>query len=187
MNFHKLVFIGLLFQFFDFKFGSFDIMPDFIEYVIVAYAFSKLDYRYAKEGFISALLLMIFSFFNIFNPSLLDINTGSNLFTITSIVFGMLQIFYFACIFAVSNQIVQDSSRKFPTVFLAGIIIVNLIASLSIHLSVNLASTLVLLSMVAFFICYMYLFIFLWKRIGLQDKKQAEKSTDLLDADIELE
>lgn len=187
MNFHKLVFIGLLFQFFDFKLGDFDIIPDFIEYAIVAYGFSNLDYRYAKAGLISALLLMVFSIIGIFYPPLTGENAHSLSLTITSTLIGMLTIFYFACIFAVSNQIVQDHSRKFPTVFLAGLIIVNFTASLSMHLSLKSGGTLVLLILVVFFICYVYLFIFLWKRIALEDTRRAEKSTDLLDADIELE
>lgn len=187
MNFHKLVFIGLIYQFFDFDINGFDILPDFIEYAIVAYAFAKLNYRYAKVGKLTSLLLMILSFISIFTPEVIESTSASLAFTVSGTLFVVMNIFYFACIFAVSNQLVQDSSRKFPKVFIALLILTSFSVSLAVHLPVNAGNTLLLVTLGVSLIGYIYLFVFIWKRIAFEDAKRAEKSTGLLDADFDLE
>ena len=66
MNFHKLVLIGLLFQFLDINIDVVDIMPDFVGLIIVAYAFSKIKVRYAALGMYCSVLLSISSFIEMF-------------------------------------------------------------------------------------------------------------------------
>ncbi len=62
MNFHKLVLIGLLFQFLDINIGGIDIIPDFVGFIIIAYAFSKIKVPYAALGMYCSVILSISSF-----------------------------------------------------------------------------------------------------------------------------
>ena len=64
MNFHKLVLIGLLLQFFDINIVGIDIIPDFVGFIIIAYAFSKRKVRYAALGMYCSVILSIASFFS---------------------------------------------------------------------------------------------------------------------------
>ena len=101
MNFHKLILIGTIFIFFDINIGI-DFVPDFVGFIIVAYAFSKQNIPYATLGLSCSLLLTVSSFIEMF-----QVQTQSFYFygyvelwmQLVYIVVGLINILYFASIF----------------------------------------------------------------------------------------
>lgn len=177
MNFHKLVLIGLLFQFLNINIDRIDLMPDFVGYIIIAYAFSKIKVRYAALGMYCSVILSISSFIEMFQEK-----THTTTFygavdlwlQIVFIVIGLLDILQLACIFYVSNKIVKIESSVFPTVFISAQILVQLFTSLGMHLPFDVLEQFTISMLILFFFFYIYFVVFLWKRKNIEKKMYKE-------------
>ena len=181
MNFHKLVLISLLFQFLDINIGGIDIMPDFVGFIIVAYAFSKIKVRYAALGMYCSVILSISSFVEIFQEK-----THTTSFygavdlwlQILFIVIGLVDILHLACIFYVSNKIVKIESSVFPTLFISAQILVQLFTSLGMHLPFDVLEQFTISMLIIFFFFYIYFIVFLWKRKNIEKKMYEEMQAE---------
>ena len=163
MNFHKLIIIGVLFQFFDINFGTFDIFPDFIGFIIIVYAFSKVEAQYAKLGTLCATVLAITSLMGLGLPEMF-VPSANLALQIVTILNGLLTILYLACIFSVSKEILRGEESMFPTLYINLQLIFLLFSSVGMHFPVEVYEILVLLIGVLLFAFYIYFIIFLWKR-----------------------
>lgn len=178
MNFHKRALIALLFQFVDINLGQFDILPDFIGYLIMVFAFSKLTIPYAKMGMYSAVLLSIQSFIELFQPKTQGIYLYEpvNLWLqVVMIVIGLLYIVYLACIFSISKEILQGETRNFPKLFIGMHILSLLLTSVGIHLNYDEVDDFVLIWLGIYLLFYIYFIGYLWRR------KNREKSLEKKD------
>ena len=181
MNFHKLVLIGLLFQFLNINIDRIDLMPDFVGYIIIAYAFSKIKVRYAALGMYCSMILSISSFIEMFQEK-----THTTTFygavdlwlQIVFIVIGLLDILQLACIFYVSNKIVKIESSVFPTVFISAQILVQLFTSLGMHLPFDVLEGVTISMLILFFFFYIYFVVFLWKRKNIEKKMYEEMQAE---------
>ncbi|MEK3765515.1 MULTISPECIES: hypothetical protein [unclassified Solibacillus] len=163
MNFHKLIIIGVLFQFFDINFGNFDIFPDFIGFIIIVYAFSKVEAQYAKLGNLCATVLAVTSLMGIWLPEMF-VPSANLALQIVAILNGLLTILYLACIFSVSNEILRGEESMFPTLYINLQLIFLLFSSVGMHFPVEVYEILGLSSAALLFVFYIYFIIFLWKR-----------------------
>lgn len=163
MKFHELILIGLLFQFFDINFGPIDIIPDFIGYLIIVNAFSKVKAQHAKLGMFSAALLSIPSIIGIVQPEFFAPSANLAL-QIASIFIGLLTILYIACIFSVSKEILHGEESLFPTLFISAQLLAQLFTSIGMHLAVDLYEGFLIFTSILLFGFYIYFIVFLWKR-----------------------
>lgn len=173
MNFHKRVFIGALFQILDINIGTFDILPDFVGFLIVAYAFSKMNFPYASAGTIFSISLAALSVISIFRPFNMNLvmNPSYDLnMQLVSVAFGMLNIGYFACVFAVSKEIVRGDSSRFPQLFIGFELFAQLWTSLVIHVLGNVLLASGMFILMLSIILHIYFFIYIWKRKKLEDE-----------------
>lgn len=177
MKFHELILIGLLFQFFDINFGAFDIIPDFIGFLIIVNAFSKVHAQYANLGMLCAALLSITSIIGMAQPKLFAPSASLSL-QIFTILIGLLTILYLACIFSVSKEILRGEESMFPTLFISAQLIVQLFSSIGMHLDVNLYENFVIATSVLLFGFYIYFIVFLWKR---KNKENALFNEEIVD------
>lgn len=171
MNFHKLVLIGVLFQFLDINIGVIDIIPDFIGFIIIAYAFSKIKVPYAALGMYCSVLLSITAFLEMFQEKTqsFSVYEAVNLWVqILFIVIGLVDILYFACIFYVSNKIVKIENSIFPILFISAQILVQLFTSLGMHLPFNVLEGFIMSMLILFIFFYIYFVVFLWKRKNME-------------------
>ena len=181
MDFHKLVLIGLLFQFLDINIDVVDIMPDFVGLIIVAYAFSKIKVRYAALGMYCSVILSISSFIEMFQEK-----THTTSFygavdlwmQILFIAIGLVDILQLACIFYVSNKIVKIESSVFPTVFISAQILVQLFTSFGMHLPFDVLEGFTISMLILFFFFYIYFVVFLWKRKNIEKKMYEEMQAE---------
>lgn len=164
MNFHEFILIGVLFQFFDINIGTFDVIPDFVGFLMIAYAFSRAKARYAKLGMWCAAMLSISSLVEVVWPSLLEDSVNLWL-QILAIILGLVTILYFACIFSVSKDILQGEDSRFPIVFISVQLVVELFTSIGMHLSLGISEGLMIVVMVLLFGFYIYFIVFLWQRV----------------------
>ncbi|MCH7323385.1 hypothetical protein LZ480_16035 [Solibacillus sp. MA9] len=179
MNFHRRIVISMLFLFIDFNINGFDIIPDFIGYVIVAFAFSKLTVPYAAVGMYCAVPLMINSFVELFLPK----TQGLYLYEpvafpmqVVQIAIGLLYIFYLACIFSVSKEIVPTKKSIFPKLFIGLHLLTQLLISVGIHLNINEVENYIPIWIFIYLLFYVFFFGFLWRReyieLELQQKNK---------------
>ena len=171
MNFHKLVLIGLLFQFLDLNIGRIDIIPDFVGFIIITYAFSKIKVPYAALGMYCSVILFISSFLEMFQEKTHTTSfygTVDLWLQIVFIVIGLVNILQIACVFYVSNKIVKIENSIFPTIFISAQILVQLFTSLGMHLPFDVLEEFVLSMLVLFFFFYIYFIVFLWKRKNIE-------------------
>lgn len=183
MNFHKRALIALLLQFIDINLGEFDILPDFIGYLIMVFAFSKLTIPYAKMGMYCAVLLSIHSFIEIFQPKTqgLYLYEPVNLWLqVVMIIIGLLYIVYLACIFYASKEILQDETRIFPKLFIGMHILSLLLTSVGIHLNYDEVEGFILIWIGIYLLFYIYFIGYLWRR------KNRERSLQKKDLPSEL-
>ena len=176
MNFHKLVLIGFLFQVFDINIVI-DIIPDFVGFIIIAYAFSKRQVCYATLGMYCSVILSIASFIEMFQgktQTFFSYEAFNLWMEILAIVISLINILYLACIFYVSNQVVKIESNVFPTLFIGAQIVVQLLPSLWMHLPFGVLDWFILFMVLLFFCFIIYYFIFLWKRKNIENKMYEE-------------
>lgn len=167
MNFHKRVLIGVLIQFIDINLNGFDIIPDFIGYLIIAFAFSKLIIPYAAIGMYCAVILAFASFIEIFQPTTQTMylyEPGSLLIQSVMIVMGLFQIFYLACIFYVSKEILNDEKSWFPKLFIGLHILSQLFMSIAIHFNYNQVEDFIFPGVGIYLFFYIGFIVFLWRR-----------------------
>ncbi|MBD8032507.1 MULTISPECIES: hypothetical protein [Solibacillus] len=169
MNFHKLIIIGILFQFFDINFGTFDIFPDFIGFIIIVYAFSKVEAQYAKLGAICATVLAITSIIGIVQPEMFVPSTNLT-FQIVAILNGLLSILYLSCIFSVSKEILRGEESMFPRLYISLLLLFQLFTYIGIHFAVDLYEIILLATNVLLFCFYIYFIVFLWKRKNKENR-----------------
>ena len=182
MNFHKLVLIGLLFQFLDFNISSIDLIPDFVGFIIVAYAFSKVKVPYAALGMYCSVLLSISSFMEMFQGKTQTTSFYGAVdlwLQILFIVIGLIEILQLACIFYVSNKAVKIESSIFPTLFISAQILMQLVFAFGIHAPFDNAGIFLIPIVFIFFFFYMYFVIFLWKRKNIEKKMYKEMQVEL--------
>lgn len=163
MNFHKMILIGVLFQFLDFNFGPVDIIPDFIGFLIIASAFAQVKARYAPLGVVSSALLTVVALVEIFYPQLQEPTVVLPL-QLLSIVIGLITILYFACIFSVSKEVLPQQDSLFPILFIGAQLFMHVFMSIGTHLAVDIAEGFMVFALIALFGLYVYFIAFLWKR-----------------------
>ncbi|MBD8036274.1 hypothetical protein H9635_05920 [Solibacillus sp. A46] len=163
MNFHKLIIIGVLFQFFDINFGNFDIFPDFIGFIIIVYALSKVNAQYTNLGMFCATILAVMSIMGIVLPEMV-VPSANLALQIVAILNGLLTILYLACIFSVSKEILRGEESMFPTLYISLQLIFLLFSSVGMHFPLEVYEILGLSSTVLLFFFYIYFIVFLWKR-----------------------
>lgn len=176
MNFHKLILIGLLFQFLDINIGI-DLIPDFIGFIIIAYAFSKADVPYAALGMYCSIILSISSFIEMFleKTQTFSLYEAVDLWVeILFIVVGLVNILYFACIFYVSNKIVKIENHIFPKVFIGAQILMQLFYSFGMHLPFNEFGYSLIPAAIVLLVLIIYFVVFLWKRKNIEKKMYEE-------------
>ena len=181
MNFHKLVLIGLLLQFLDFNINSIDLIPDFVGFIIIAYAFSKVKVPYAALGMYCSVILSISSFMEMFQEKTQTTSFYGAVdlwLQILFIVIGLIEILQLACIFYVSNKVVKIESSIFPTIFISAQILVQLFTSLGIHLHFDVLEGFIISMLILFFFFYMYFVIFLWRRKNIEKKMYEEMQAE---------
>ena len=179
MNFHKPILIGTLFIFFDLNIGI-DFVPDFIGFIIVAYAFSKINVPYATLGLSCSLLLTVFSFIEMF-----QVQTQSFYFygsvdlwmQLVDIVIGLVNILYFACIFYVSNKMLKIENSIYPKVFIDTQILFQLFTRVGLHLPFDVFEDFMLVLFIPYFFIYIYIFVFLWKRKNIEKGIQSRSNS----------
>ena len=177
MNFHKLVLIGLLFQFFDINIVGIDIIPDFVGFIIITYAFSKIKVPYAALGMYCSVILSISSFLEMFQEK-----THTTPFygavdlwlQILFIVISLVDILHLACIFYVSNKVVKIENSVFPTIYISAQILVQLFTSFGMHLPFDVLEGFTISMLILFFFFYIYFIVFLWKRKNIEKKMYKE-------------
>lgn len=175
MNFHKLVLIGVLFQFIDINIGI-EILPDFIGFLIIAYAFSKVAVSYGKLGMYCSIVLSISSFFDMF----LQNNQGIYLYEadfwiqLVNLAVSLFTIIYFACIFIVSNEILKIKKSSFPKIFIGAQIVMELLIAAGMHIPFNELELFYILILIPFFFLYIAFILFLWKRKNVEKELYKE-------------
>lgn len=174
MNFHKLILIGLLFQVFDINIVGIDIIPDFVGFIIMVYAFSKRTVRYAKLGMYCSLILSIASFIEIWQQTI-SFYESTNLWAqIVVIVISSINILSIACIFYVSKEIVKMDNGVFPKLFIGLQLFLHLFNTFAMHLpgyELGFVSIVIMLILLFF---YIYFVVFLWKRKNIEKKMYEE-------------
>ncbi|WP_274310119.1 hypothetical protein [Solibacillus daqui] len=179
MNFHRRIVIGVLFQLIDLNISGIDIIPDFIGYLITGFALSKLKVPYAAMGMYCAVLLTVSSFVELFLPK----TQGMYLYEpvafpmqVVTIAIGLLHIFYLACIFSVSKEIVPTKKNVFPMLFIGMHLLTQLLISVGIHLNVNEVENYIPIWIFIYLLFYVFFFGFLWRReyieLELQQKNK---------------
>ena len=181
MNFHELILIGLLFQFFDINIVGIDIIPDFVGFIVITYAFSKIKVPYAALGMYCSVILFISSFLEMFQEKTQTSSfyeAGDLWMQILFIVIGLVDILYLACIFYVSNKIVKIESSVFPTVFISAQILVQLFTSFGMHLPFDVLEGVTISMLLLFFFFYMYFVLFLSNRKNIEKKMYEEMQAE---------
>lgn len=181
MNFHKLILIGLLFQFLDFNINSIDLVPDFVGFIIITYAFSKINVPYAALGMYCSVILFISSFLEMFQEK-----THTTTFygavdlwlQILFIAIDLVEILQLACIFYVSNKIVKIENHVFPTLFISAQLLVQLFNSFGMHLPFDVLEQFTISMLILFFFFYFYFVVFLWKRKNIEKKMYEEMQAE---------
>jgi len=187
MNFHGRILIGMVFQFVDIDLNGIDIFPDVIGYLIVVFAFSRVQVPYATMGMYCAVLLTVNAFFEMFQPKALGLSIvepTSLWMQLVMSVMGLLYIVFLACIFSVSKELVQTKKSIFPKLFIGMHILTLLFISVGIHLNVNDVEDYLLIWFGIYFLFYLYFCGFLWRReyieLELQKKDEQPMPSDLL-------
>lgn len=181
MNFHKLVLIGFLFRFLDINIGVVDIVPDFVGFIIVAYAFSKIKVRYAALGMYCSVLLSISSFIEMFQEKAHTTSFYGAVdlwLQIVLIVIGLIEILYLACIFYVSNKVVKIENSVFPTLFISAQILMQLVFAFGIHFPFDQAGIFLIPIVLILFFFSIYFVVFLWKRKNIEKKMYEEMQAE---------
>ena len=169
MNFHKLVLIGLLFQVFDINIVI-DIIPDFIGFIIIAYAFSKRKVRYASLGMYCSVILTISSFIEMWQQTISFYESTNLWVEIIAVVISSVNILYFACIFYVSKEILKIDNGIFPKLFIGAQILMQLVVTFSMHFPFDKAGLFLIPIVFILFFFYIYFVVFLWKRKNIEKK-----------------
>lgn len=173
MNFHKRILIGAIFQFLDFNLGWIDILPDFIGFIIAATAFSKLKWKYAQLGFNLSLTLSALSLGQVFFPqpvNMLMMTEYTWTAEIIGLAYGVLSLFYFACVFTVSKQILSGEASRFPPLFIGVQLLSLLWPVLFLHSSLTVVEPLGIILIVLTIIALIGYFIFFWRRKNLEQE-----------------
>ena len=177
MNFHKLVLIGLLFQFLDLNIGRIDIVPDFVGFIIITYAFSKITVPYATLGMYCSVILSISSFIEMFREKTQTTSLYEPVdlwMQLLLIVIGLVNILYFACIFYVSKEILKMDNDTFPKLFIGAQILMQLVVAFGMHLPLDEVGVFLIPIVFVLFFFYIYFVVFLWKRKNIEKKMYEE-------------
>ncbi len=123
MNGFKLIIIGYLFNFLDFRLQGIDIIPDFVGYLLIFIGLSKvldLNKKFETARFIS-IILLILSFFELYqNPNSYQIHQNIEFFPfLLSSVITIISIIYSYCLFigikesaqAINDQNLVDKAQ----------------------------------------------------------------------------
>lgn len=176
-NFHKTVFIGALLVFIDINIQAVDIVPDIFGYFMIAYAFSKRPVRYAKLGEICSILLAVAVIIPFFVPQSLSYSVSQEVFTIFMAVINVLN---FACIFAVSQAIVQAERSVFPRLFIGTLLVIQLILVFISPMSIGTAEVVtVFVILILMLVLHIYFLIFIWGRKKLEEQMQEGASLEV--------
>lgn len=182
MNFHKRVLIGSIFHIFDFTIGFFDILPDFIGFLVIASAFSVHSTREANKGLILSLILVMTSLIQLMIPIPnmgLTMPPFDGYLGVLMIIAGALTILHFGYIFIVSNQILSDQDAKFPKVFMIVQLVNFALLGLVVHVTSSVALTISLLSIGLSVLSMIYFFIALIQRKNLENQLKLTDFTEL--------
>lgn len=178
MNFHELILIGLLFQFFDINIVGIDIIPDFVGFIIIAYAFSKRKVPYAALGIYCSVILSIAAFIEMWQQTT-SFYESTNLWTqIIVIVISSFNILYFACIFYVSKEILKMDNGIFPKLFIGLQLFLHLFNTFTMHLPGYEWGFVSIVIMLVLFCFYIYFVVFLWKRKNIEKKMYEEMQAE---------
>ena len=174
MNFHELILIGLLFQFFDINIVGIDIIPDFVGFIIMVYAFSKRKVRYAKLGMYFSVILSIASFIEMWQQTT-SFYESTNLWAqIIVIVISSFNILYFACIFYVSKEILKMDNGIFPKLFIGLQLFLHLLNTFAMHFPGYELGFVSIVIMLILLVLYIYFVVFLWKRKNIEKEMYEE-------------
>ena len=178
MNFHKLVLIGLLFQFLDINISGIDIIPDFVGLIIIAYAFSKIKVPYAALGMYCSVILSVSSFIDIWQQTT-SFYESTNLWAqIMVIVISSINVLHFACIFYVSKESLKMENGLFPKLFIGSQIIMQLVSAFGMHFPFDEAGIFLIPIVFILFFFYIYFVVFLWKRKNIEKKMYEEMQAE---------
>lgn len=167
MNFHELILIGLLFQFFDINIVI-DIIPDFVGFIIIAYAFSKRKVPYAALGMYCSVILSIASFIEMWQQTT-SFYESTNLWAqIIVIIISSINILSIACIFYVSKEILKMDNGVFPKLFIGLQLFLHLFNTFAMHLPGYELGLVSIVIMLILFFFYIYFVVFLWRRKNIE-------------------
>lgn len=177
MNFHKLLFIGVLFIFIDFKIEWFDLLPDSIGYIFIFNAFLKVSKPYATLGLVTTVILLghsIVAFFSpsdlmlLYNEEILHVEFAQQLI---QLVLGLTSIVNYTCMFAVSHAIMPIQNKALPKILISLLLFSELLLSFVFYLTPNELLFILLTLFVAYFITHIMFIVFLWRRSKLEESK----------------
>lgn len=173
MNFHRWIFAGTILQFIDINIGIMDISPDILGFIVIAIAFANLKETYAQLGFYTAILLSVTSFAEIMYVHLTN---GFVPFTFNwtmawvELISGSFQIILFACVFAVSKQIIKNETSRFPQVFLTIQLVLLLWPITLLHSTGNAVQFFSFVMVGVGVVLMIGYFIFLWRRKNMEQE-----------------
>lgn len=174
MNFHKRVLIGSAFHIFDFTIGFFDVLPDFIGFLLIASAFSFYSTKEANQGMVLSFVLVMTSLIQLMIPLPnmgLTMAPFDGYIGILMIVVGALTILHFGYIFLVSNQILSNEDVKFPNMFMIVQLVNYALLGLVAHVTSSVGLSISLISIGLSVLSMMYFFIVLIQRKTLETRK----------------
>lgn len=174
MNFHKRVLIGSAFHIFDFTIGFFDILPDFIGFLLIASAFSFYTTKEANQGMVLSFILVITSLIQLMIPIPnigLTMAPFNGYIGILMIVVGALTILHFGYIFLVSNQILSNEDVKFPKMFMIVQLVNYALLGFVVHVTSTVGLSISVISIGLSVLSMIYFFTVLMQRKNLENRK----------------
>lgn len=177
MNFHELLFNGLLFIFIDINAGPVDIIPDIFGYLMILKAFMKVAARYAKVGIATTIILLVANVINLFYPLQylqlfkIEILPYSFLHQMIGLVLGIALIINYACMFAVSNTLIPITETFLPKFLITLLIVYELLVSFIYFFPVNEITFIIIPLGLLIFFTHIAFFLFLWRRGKMESSK----------------
>lgn len=173
INFHKWVFVGLLFIIFDIWIFV-DIFPDFLGVFFISYAFSKAEGKHAKWGFWSSLVVGGVLIPNVFAElANMPANQQITFFVLTNHLISYLYVILYAAFFYVSSaRIGEGKIGKLAKTFLTFQILLIVGGIVSPHMPYSMLQDLgvfIILILAIFAVMYIVLIVRIWKRKRLED------------------
>jgi hypothetical protein len=176
MNFYGKLLAGYLLIYFDFFIETYDMIPDFIGYIIIVSGFMKVLHPLKTLGVISASILSIGSFIDQYtwitspfdNPVMLS--AGSSIVGIVlTIVTTGFYLLLIGLIIVITKDIFPYKSLLAPKTFFMFTLLIDLLLSFTMLSGEVVSEELTWLIVISGVIIQIWFFVFLWRQHQLQN------------------